>query len=92
MAEVIRTVIGSVELELERPTREPVVVRGITMTPKYGTPAIVRRRRLPAAPAGEAAELVVSHLGTATTNFSRAVDSAASRSSHPRPSQNRRKR
>jgi cytochrome P450 len=54
MAEVIRTVIGSVELELERPTREPVVMRGITLVPRYGTPAVVRRRRVPASAAGEA--------------------------------------
>ena len=29
MAEVIRTVVGSVDIEPERPTREPVVMRGI---------------------------------------------------------------
>ena len=56
MAEVIRTVFGSnIELELERPVREPVVVRGITMVPRYGTPAVVRRRSVPASTGGEAA-------------------------------------
>jgi len=55
MAEVIRTVVGSVDLELERPAREPVVMRGITMVPRYGTPAVVRRRPVRAGTAGEAA-------------------------------------
>jgi cytochrome P450 len=55
MAEVIRAVVGSVDLELERPAREPVVMRGITLVPKHGTPAAVRRRAVPAAVAGASA-------------------------------------
>jgi cytochrome P450 len=43
MAEVIRTVVSSVDLEPVRPGREPVVIRGITMVPRHGTPVIVRR-------------------------------------------------
>ncbi len=58
MAEVIRTVVTTVELEPERPAREPVVVRGITMVPRYGTPAVVRRGRTPVSRAGETAGVV----------------------------------
>ena len=43
MAEVIRTVVGSVDLAPLRDP-EPVVMRGITMVPKHGTPARVERR------------------------------------------------
>jgi cytochrome P450 family 135 len=43
MAEVIRTVISSVELRTVRPRREPVVIRGITMVPEHGTPLVVGR-------------------------------------------------
>ena len=48
MAEVIRTVVGSVDIEPELPTREPVVMRGITLVPKHGTPARIRTLRRPA--------------------------------------------
>jgi cytochrome P450 len=44
MAEVIRTVVSSVELEPLRTGPEPAVMRGITVTPKHGTPARVVRR------------------------------------------------
>jgi cytochrome P450 len=43
MAEVIRTVVTTVDLEPARPRREPVVIRGITMVPRHGTPVVVRR-------------------------------------------------
>jgi cytochrome P450 len=43
MAEVIRTVVKRVELQPTRPDREPVVMRGITLVPKHGTPVEVRR-------------------------------------------------
>ncbi len=45
MAEVIRTVVGRVELEPEGARREPVVVRGITLVPRHGAPATVRSIR-----------------------------------------------
>ena len=41
MAEVIRIVLSRVELEPVRPEREPVVLRGITLAPRYGTPVRV---------------------------------------------------
>ena len=43
MAEVIRTVVSRVDLEPTRPDREPVVMRGITLVPRHGTPVLVRR-------------------------------------------------
>lgn len=43
MAEVIRTVVTSVDLEPTRPDPEPVVMRGITLVPRHGTPVEVRR-------------------------------------------------
>ena len=43
MAEVIRTVVSRVDLEPTRPDREPVVMRGITLVPRHGTPVTVRR-------------------------------------------------
>jgi cytochrome P450 len=45
MAEVIRTVVSSVDIEPERPEREPVVIRGITLVPKHGTPVRIRTSR-----------------------------------------------
>jgi cytochrome P450 len=48
MAEVIRTVVSEVEIEPVRPRREPVVIRGITMVPRHGTPVTVRRAASPA--------------------------------------------
>jgi cytochrome P450 len=44
MAEVIRTVVSRVELEPVRPGREPVVMRGITLAPRHGTPVQIRNR------------------------------------------------
>jgi cytochrome P450 len=44
MAEVIRTVVATVELQPVRPEPEPVVIRGITLVPKHGTPVRVRAR------------------------------------------------
>jgi cytochrome P450 len=43
MAEVIRAVVSRVELEATQPEREPVVMRGITLVPRHGTPVRVRR-------------------------------------------------
>ena len=44
MAEVLRTAIDSVELEAVRPETDPVVLRGITLAPRYGTEVRVSRR------------------------------------------------
>jgi len=43
MAEVIRTVVSRVDIEPTRPDRESVVMRGITLVPRHGTPVQVRR-------------------------------------------------
>jgi cytochrome P450 len=43
MAEVIRSVLNRVELEPLRSEPEPVVLRGITLAPRYGTPVRVAR-------------------------------------------------
>jgi hypothetical protein len=43
MAEVIRTV-SRVDLEPVRPGREPVVMRGITLVPRHGTPVQITAR------------------------------------------------
>ena len=42
MAEVLRVILPRVELRPERPEREPVVLRGITLVPKHGTPVTVK--------------------------------------------------
>lgn len=42
MAEVIRTVVTRTELEPAREEPDPVVLRGITLAPKHGTPVVVR--------------------------------------------------
>ena len=47
MAEVIRAVVSEVDLEPLRPEPDPVVMRGITMVPRHGTPVRVRRRAAP---------------------------------------------
>src|SRR3954470_484192 len=44
MSEVLRMIVSSVDLELERDEPEPVVLRGITMAPKSGVPVRVVRR------------------------------------------------
>ena len=44
MAEVIRAVVAAVDLEPLRAERDPVVIRGITMVPKHGTPVRVAQR------------------------------------------------
>jgi cytochrome P450 len=44
MAEVIRTVVERVGLEPVRAGREPVVMRGITLVPRHGTPVRIRSR------------------------------------------------
>ena len=44
MAEVIRAVIQTVELEPARAEPDPIVLRGITLAPKHGAPVRVRRR------------------------------------------------
>lgn len=43
MAEVIRAVVSSVDLQPTRPDPEPVVMRGITLVPQHGTPVVVGR-------------------------------------------------
>jgi cytochrome P450 family 135 len=43
MAEVVRAVVSSVELEPTRADPEPVVMRGVTLAPRYGTPVVVGR-------------------------------------------------
>ena len=42
MAEVIRIVASKVELSALRPEPDPVVLRGITLVPRHGTPVAVR--------------------------------------------------
>jgi cytochrome P450 family 135 len=55
MAEVIRTVVSSVDLQPARSDPEPVVMRGITLVPRHGTPVVVGHidGRRPRTPAGE---------------------------------------
>jgi cytochrome P450 len=45
MAEVIRVVLETVELEPVRPGADPVVMRGITLVPRHGVPVRVSRAR-----------------------------------------------
>ena len=47
MAEVLRAVIPAVELRPLRERPDPVVLRGITLAPKHGVPAVVERRSAP---------------------------------------------
>jgi cytochrome P450 len=47
MAEVIRTVVTRVDLQPARPDPEPVVMRGITLVPRHGTPLAVKRVAVP---------------------------------------------
>jgi cytochrome P450 len=42
MAEVLRVVLSSVELKPVRSKPDPVVMRGITLVPKHGTPVAVQ--------------------------------------------------
>jgi cytochrome P450 len=51
MAEVIRAVVERVDLEPLRPEPDPVVIRGVTMTPKHGAPVRIRRVEPAATPA-----------------------------------------
>ena len=48
MAEVIRAVFANVDLEPLRPEPEQVVLKGITMVPRHGTPVRVKRVASPA--------------------------------------------
>jgi cytochrome P450 family 135 len=43
MAEVIRVVLSRVELSPVRPEPDPVVLQGITLVPRHGTPVAVQR-------------------------------------------------
>ena len=43
IAEVLRVIFSRVELEAVRPQPDPVVLRGITLSPKHGTPVRVAR-------------------------------------------------
>ena len=43
MAEVIRLVVSRVELRADRPEADPVVMRGVTLVPRHGTPVTVGR-------------------------------------------------
>jgi cytochrome P450 len=56
IAEVIRAVVAAVDLDPLRPELDPVVIRGITMVPKHGTPVRVRT----ATPASRAPEPVAA--------------------------------
>ena len=54
MAEVIRTVVTRVELRPTRPEPDPIVMRGVTLVPRHGTPVAVEplaTSRATAAPA-----------------------------------------
>jgi cytochrome P450 family 135 len=55
LAEVIRTVVTRAELTPVRPEPEPVVLRGITLVPRHGTPVRVERVRGAVTPRSEAA-------------------------------------
>jgi len=59
MAEVIRAVVTHVELQPTRPEPDPVVMRGITLVPRYGTPVEVRR--LARSRNGAASEMTVAN-------------------------------
>jgi cytochrome P450 len=54
MAEVIRAVVSRVELAPMRPDPEPVVMRGVTLVPRHGTPVRVRRTTRTSAASGSA--------------------------------------
>src|SRR4029077_17054917 len=43
MAEVIRTVLARVDLRPVSSAPEPVVIRGVTLVPKHGTPVVIQR-------------------------------------------------
>ena len=45
MAEVLRVLLGSVDLVPVRPVADPVVLRGVTLAPRYGVPVRVVGRR-----------------------------------------------
>jgi len=45
MAEVIRAIVSSVELEPARAEPERLVMHGITLVPRHGTPVAVGRIR-----------------------------------------------
>jgi hypothetical protein len=47
MAEVIRTVLARVDLRPVSSAPEPVVMRGITLVPKHGTPVVIERMATP---------------------------------------------
>lgn len=54
MAEVIRTVVSRVDLQPTRPEPDPIVLRGVTLVPRRGTPVAVARvatARTPSVPA-----------------------------------------
>ena len=46
MAEVLRVIAPAVDLELRNPKPDPVVLRGITLAPRYGVPVRVSRVRV----------------------------------------------
>jgi cytochrome P450 len=46
LAEVIRTIVTRVELAPTRPEPDPVVLRGVTLVPRHGTPVVVQRTAL----------------------------------------------
>ncbi|MDW5597490.1 cytochrome P450 [Conexibacter stalactiti] len=48
MAEVIRHVVTHVDVRPRRAEPDPVVMRGITLTPRHGTPVVVTRAARPA--------------------------------------------
>jgi cytochrome P450 family 135 len=50
MAEVIRTVVTRVDLEPTRPDSDPIVMRGVTLVPRHGTPVAVTRIATPRRP------------------------------------------
>jgi cytochrome P450 len=62
MAEVLRVVLSRVELRAVRPDPDPVVLRGVTLTPRHGAPVRVVSRRASTAARREpiAAQAVLS--------------------------------
>jgi cytochrome P450 len=47
MAEVIRTIVTRVNLQPTRPQTDPIVMRGVTLVPRHGTPVTVKRLMTP---------------------------------------------
>ncbi len=65
MAEVLRIAVETIELRPLRRMPDPVVLRGITLAPKHGVPAVVQRRLLPSRGARNGETVAGSRTATA---------------------------